>query len=87
MRGGDEKWPSRDIVRTLCDLAHRNGIKGDGVELIVVISLVALFLVAAAVTVAAEDRRAARRHALRRQARLAEMGEADPLTPHQRAYP
>lgn len=62
-----------------CDLPHKDGIKGDGVQLAVVSCLVGLLLIAAAVTVGYEDQRAARRHARQRRARLARLGESDPL--------
>lgn len=50
-------------------------------ELAIVLGLVVLVFTAAAVTVAFEDRRAARREAVRRAARLARLGEVDPLAP------
>jgi hypothetical protein len=53
--------------------------KGGGVELAIVLGVVVLIFTAAAVTVAFEDRRAARREAVRRAARLARLGEVDPL--------
>ncbi|EHR53786.1 hypothetical protein SacmaDRAFT_5672 [Saccharomonospora marina XMU15] len=49
--------------------------------LAVVICLAGLLLVAAAITVGYEDQRAARRHAKQRRARLARLGESDPLAP------
>lgn len=48
-------------------------------QLALVFGLVLLLLIAAAATVAFEDSRAARREARRRQARLARLGEVDPL--------
>jgi hypothetical protein len=51
------------------------------VQLALVVGLTVLFLIAAAATVGYEDQRAARRQARRRQARLARIGEAGPLTP------
>lgn len=50
-------------------------------ELALVVALASLLLIAAALTVLLEDRRAARRDARQRQARLARLGEADPLAP------
>ncbi len=50
-------------------------------ELAIVIGLVVLIFTAAAATVAFQDRRTARREAVRRQARLARLGEVDPLAP------
>ncbi|HET6286379.1 MAG TPA: hypothetical protein VFG15_06475 [Amycolatopsis sp.] len=44
-----------------------------------ILGVVALIFVVATVLVIAEDRRAARRVARRRQARLADLGEVDPL--------
>jgi hypothetical protein len=49
------------------------------VEIAIVLGLVVLIFIAAAVTVAWEDRREARREAVRRAARLARLGEVDPL--------
>jgi hypothetical protein len=46
-----------------------------------VLGLVALVIAVAALIVVLEDRRAAKRAALRRKARLARMGEVDPLAP------
>ncbi|MER6665115.1 hypothetical protein ABT256_11245 [Amycolatopsis japonica] len=48
-------------------------------QLSLILGLVALIFVVATVLVIAEDRRAARRAAQRRQARLADLGEIDPL--------
>ncbi|WP_020632455.1 hypothetical protein [Amycolatopsis alba] len=48
-------------------------------QLSLILGLVALIFVVATVLVVAEDRRAARRAAQRRQARLANLGEVDPL--------
>jgi len=56
--------------------------KGGGVELAIVLGLVLLIFTAAAATVAWEDRRAKRREAVRRAARLARLGEVDPLAPN-----
>ena len=50
-------------------------------QLPLVLGLVALVLAVAALVVVLEDRRAARRAALRRKARLARLGEVDPLAP------
>ncbi|MEV6895942.1 hypothetical protein [Amycolatopsis sp. NPDC051372] len=50
-------------------------------QLWVVLALVALTLAAASLIVVLEDRRAAKRAALRRKARLARLGEVDPLAP------
>ncbi|MGW4482466.1 hypothetical protein ACWEOE_01380 [Amycolatopsis sp. NPDC004368] len=50
-------------------------------QLWVVLALVALILAAASLIVVLEDRRAARRAAQRRKARLASLGEVDPLAP------
>lgn len=50
-------------------------------EIAIVLGLVLLIFLAAAVTVAWEDRRAAHRAAVRRAARLARLGEVDPLAP------
>lgn len=49
--------------------------------LAIVLGLVVLIFAAAGVTVAWEDRRTARREAVRRAARLARLGEVDPLAP------
>lgn len=46
-----------------------------------VLGLVALVIAVASLIVVLEDRRAARRAALRRKARLARLGEVDPLAP------
>ena len=46
-----------------------------------VIGLVLLIFAAAVTCVAREDRREERRRALRRRARLATLGEVDPLAP------
>lgn len=46
-----------------------------------VLGLVALVIAVAALIVVLEDRRAAKRAALRRKARLARLGEVDPLAP------
>ncbi|MBB5853849.1 hypothetical protein ACFQ05_11125 [Amycolatopsis umgeniensis] len=48
-------------------------------QLSLILGLVALIFVVATVLVVAEDRRATRRAAQRRQARLADLGEIDPL--------
>lgn len=48
----------------------------------IVLGLVVLIFAAAALTVLFEDKRAARREAVRRTARLARIGEVDPLAPH-----
>ncbi|MFC9250587.1 hypothetical protein [Amycolatopsis thailandensis] len=48
-------------------------------QLSLILGLVALIFVVATVLVIAEDRRAARRAAQRRRARLADLGEVDPL--------
>ncbi|QWF80652.1 hypothetical protein [Amycolatopsis sp. CA-230715] len=50
-------------------------------ELAIIVGIVLLVFAAATATVLFEDRRAQRREALRRQARLARMGEVDPLAP------
>ncbi|MEV4600442.1 hypothetical protein AB0K15_23935 [Amycolatopsis sp. NPDC049253] len=50
-------------------------------QLWVVLALVALILAAASLIVVLEDRRAAKRAALQRKARLARLGEVDPLAP------
>ena len=47
-----------------------------------VLSLVVLIFIIAIVVVAFEDKRAAKREAQLRQARLARLGEVDPLAPH-----
>jgi len=51
------------------------------VQLPIVLGLVALVLAVAALVVVLEDRRAAKRAALQRKARLASLGEVDPLAP------
>jgi hypothetical protein len=51
------------------------------VQLWVVLALVALILAAASLIVVLEDRRAAKRAAEQRRARLASLGEVDPLAP------
>ncbi len=51
-------------------------------QLSLILGLVALIFVVATVLVVVEDRRAARRAAQRRQARLADLGEVDPLAAH-----
>ncbi|WP_414943428.1 hypothetical protein [Amycolatopsis sp. cmx-11-32] len=66
-------------MRTVCDLAHKVRIRGGVLQLSLILGLVALIFVVATVLVVAEDRRAARRVAQRRQARLASLGEVDPL--------
>lgn len=48
-------------------------------QLSLILGLVALIFAVAAAFVVLEDRRAARRAAQRRQARLADLGEVDPL--------
>lgn len=50
-------------------------------QLPIVLGLVALVLAVATLVVVLEDRRAAKRAALRRKARLARLGEVDPLAP------
>ena len=50
-------------------------------QLLLVLGLVAVILVLAAGVVFVEDRRAAKRAALQRKARLARLGEVDPLAP------
>ncbi len=50
-------------------------------QLTLVLGLVALVIAVAALVVVLEDRRAAKRAALRRKARLARLGEVDPLAP------
>ncbi|WP_199199417.1 hypothetical protein [Amycolatopsis sp. CA-128772] len=50
-------------------------------QLPIVLGLVALVLAVAVLVVVLEDRRAAKRAALQRQARLARLGEVDPLAP------
>ena len=47
-----------------------------------ILSLLVLTFAVAAAVVAFEDKRAARRDATARQARLARLGEVDPLAPH-----
>lgn len=61
-----------------CDVAHEKYSKGAGVQLALVIGLVALILIAATVTVAAQDTRAQEREATRRKARLTRLGEPPP---------
>lgn len=51
-------------------------------QLSLILGLVALIFAVAAAFVMLEDRRAARRAAQRRQARLADLGEVDPLAVH-----
>jgi hypothetical protein len=51
-------------------------------QLALILSMVVLIFAVAGVVVAYEDRRAAQREAVSRQARLARLGEADPLAPH-----
>jgi hypothetical protein len=51
-------------------------------QLALILSLVALIFIGAIVVVAFEDKRAAKREAQLRQARLARLGEVDPLAPH-----
>jgi uncharacterized iron-regulated membrane protein len=65
----------------VCDLPHKADAKGGGVEFAIVLGLVVLIFVAAVAMVVWEDRRTARREAVRRAARLARLGEADPLAP------
>ncbi|SFH96114.1 hypothetical protein [Amycolatopsis regifaucium] len=48
-------------------------------QLSLILGVVALIFLVATVLVVLEDRRAARRAAQRRQARLASLGEVDPL--------
>ncbi|MGW5715895.1 hypothetical protein ACWEVP_06990 [Amycolatopsis sp. NPDC003865] len=50
-------------------------------QLPLVLGLVALVIAVAALVVVLEDRRAAKRAALQRKARLARLGEVDPLAP------
>lgn len=50
-------------------------------QLSLILGLVALVLAVAAFLVVLEDRRAAKRAALQRKARLARLGEVDPLAP------
>ncbi|SFJ51649.1 hypothetical protein SAMN05421835_10660 [Amycolatopsis sacchari] len=50
-------------------------------ELAIVLGLVVLFFAIATLVVALEDRRAAHRRAVQRAARLARLGEVDPLAP------
>jgi hypothetical protein len=51
------------------------------VQVSLVLGLVALVIAVASMIVILEDRRAAKRAALRREARLARLGEVDPLAP------
>jgi hypothetical protein len=51
-------------------------------QLALILSLVVLIFIIAIVVVAFEDKRAAKREAQLRQARLARLGEVDPLAPH-----
>ncbi len=51
-------------------------------QLSLILGLVALIFVVATALVVAEDRRASRRAAQRRQTRLANLGEVDPLAAH-----
>ena len=46
-----------------------------------ILGLVVVILAVAALVVVVEDRRAAKRSALQRKARLARLGEMDPLAP------
>ena len=48
-------------------------------QLTLILGLVALIIAVAALVVVLEDRRAAKRAALQRKARLARLGEVDPL--------
>lgn len=50
-------------------------------QLPIVLGLVALIVAVAALLVVLEDRRASKRAALQRKARLARLGEVDPLAP------
>ncbi|WP_169776530.1 hypothetical protein [Amycolatopsis jejuensis] len=50
-------------------------------QLWLILGLVALVIAGASLIVVLEDRRAARRAALQRRARLARLGEVDPLAP------
>ena len=50
-------------------------------QLPIVLGLVALVLAIAVLVVVVEDRRAAKRAAQQRKARLARLGEVDPLAP------
>ena len=51
-------------------------------QLALILSLLVLIFIVAAAVVAFEDKRAARREATARKARLARLGEVDPLAPH-----
>jgi hypothetical protein len=51
-------------------------------QLALILGLVVLIFTVAAAVVAYEERCAARREAVRRQARLARLGEVDPLAPN-----
>ena len=51
-------------------------------QLALILSLVVLIFIGAVAVIAFEDKRAEKREALRRQARLARLGEVDPLAPH-----
>jgi len=51
------------------------------VQFSLILGLVVVILAIAALVVVAEDRRAAKRAALQRKARLARLGEMDPLAP------
>lgn len=50
-------------------------------QLTLILGLVALIIAVAALVVVLEDRRSAKRAALQRKARLARLGEVDPLAP------
>ncbi|SEF28442.1 hypothetical protein SAMN05421837_104163 [Amycolatopsis pretoriensis] len=50
-------------------------------QLPLILGLVALVIAIAALVVVLEDRRAVKRAALQRKARLARLGEVDPLAP------
>jgi hypothetical protein len=69
-------------LRTLCDLAHDVVSRRVVLQLALILSLLVLAFAVAAAVVAFEDKRAARRDATARQARLARLGEVDPLAPH-----
>ncbi len=69
-------------LRNLCDLPHSVvGPEEASLQLTLILGLVALIIAVAALVVVLEDRRAAKRAALRRKARLARLGEVDPLAP------
>jgi hypothetical protein len=76
------RWQKPHQGRTLCDLPHKDDAKGGGVLIAIVLGLVVVIFAAAVFTVMLEDKRAAKREAVRRAARLARLGEVDPLAPH-----